>query len=109
MDKVKLARNINIKWDPITDDGVVRMGLLDHAVDADGVTRFVLPEDSYGHIETLAQIKARLIEDEIVDPVTGQTISNVSGAGLMLLIKKVVDQIVVEVEAELVNADQEVQ
>jgi len=108
MEKVKLARNINIKWDPINDDGIVRLGLLDHAVDSNGVTRFVLPEESYGHTETLSQIKSRLIEDEIVDPVTGETITNISGAGLILLIKSIVDQIIVEVEEELANADQEV-
>lgn len=102
MDTVRLVREIRIDWDPTTDDGLVRMNILSHLTDEQGnATEFLSPKSKQFTTRSISHICDLTIDDEVTDPKTGTSLTNVSGAGVMSLIKKISEQIVKEVEEEL--------
>lgn len=97
MNKVKLARSIQILWNPVTDGGRVKLDFFDFMLDENGkVTGFLDPEGVQVHQENLEDVVLKVIDtSDVVDPVTGQQLpENMSGAGIMKAIKKLVDLII---------------
>lgn len=102
METVRLAREIRIDWDPTTDDGLVRMNILSHLADSEGkATEFLSPKTKQFTTRTISEICELTITDDVVDPITNVSLTNISGAGVMALIKKISEQIIQQVEQEL--------
>lgn len=100
LNKVTLAPNIHIKWNPVTDDGNIRLDFREFIIDDTGkVTSYTDLENVDIHFDDISTLAMRVanLGSSAVDPVTGQTLPPVvSGAAIMFAIKRLVDTIIEE-------------
>jgi hypothetical protein len=93
MDKVKLAREIRIDWNPVTDNGSVSLNVFEHIIENEKVTSFLSPVSKELIFHNFTEIRDLIVDQEIIDPVTGIKIENFSGAGVILMMKRLTDEI----------------
>lgn len=89
------ADKITIKWNPATDDGTVDF-MFNKYLDLDGEGTIIGYREHGGAFvitETISSIATRINVGDFQDPITGNTLPEISGAALMVLIKQIVDQI----------------
>lgn len=97
----RLANVLRIEWDPASDDGNITYNINEFLVEDGKATSFHDPRKRIVKDSKISQTALRVVEDAGVDPVTGTSLSSISGAGVMLLIKRITDQVLEEVEAEI--------
>ena len=100
MQKVTLAPNIVIKWNPVTDDGQVRLDFREFVVDpiTSAPTSYADIDKVDIHFDDINTLAMRIAPlGGVPDPVTGETLpQNMSGAAIMFSIKRLVDTIIRE-------------
>lgn len=98
MESRKFAPRIVIDWDPVTDDGHVRLDFYDFLMETgtNNPTSYLNPNKRLSHEEDLQTLGMRLGKtDNIIDPVTGAPLPNrISGAAAMEIIKKITNEII---------------
>ena len=101
-EKIKLADNIVIKWNPVTDDGQVRLDFRDFVKDATGnATSFSDPESTEVHFDPIMTLAQRIASVDYTDPFTGTVLpTQISGAAVMECIKRLVDVVILESEEQ---------
>lgn len=97
----RLANVLRIEWDPASDDGNITYNINEFLVEDGKATSFHDPRKRIVKDSKISQTALRVVEDAGVDPVTGTSLTSISGAGVMLLIKRITDQVLEEVEAEI--------
>lgn len=97
----RLANLLRIEWDPESDNGTVTYNIHDFIVVDGKASSFYDPRSRIQRSASIAETAVRMVEDAGADPITGTALQNISGAGVMVLIKRLTDQILAEIEAEL--------
>lgn len=97
----RLANVLRIEWDPESDDGSITYNINEFLVSDGKATSFHDPRKRVVKINSISETAARTVQDAGNDPITGTPLTAISGAGVMLLIKRITDQVLDEVEAEI--------
>jgi hypothetical protein len=98
----RFADNINIAWQPTTDDGKVDFRFNSYLLDSIGnTTDFIDPKQQNVRSEKINNVAQREIAAGLVDPITQETLPALSGAGVIMLIKAVVEQVRQEMNNEI--------
>lgn len=98
------ADTITIRWNPVTDNGNVDFSFNNYLLDDNGQsTEFIAPGGKRITRESIQEIAMRQLTEAgaLIDPITQEPISAISGAGLMMLIKATVNQIRDELENQI--------
>ena len=102
----KLANNINIRWNPVTDDGQIRFEFLNFLLhESNSLTSLVDVENVQVHYEKIRDIAFKQIDSgAIVDPVTGSQLpEGLSGAAVMTIFKRFTEVIIRDMEIQAVS------
>lgn len=96
-----MAPSVNINWDPITNTGPIAFRMFRYLVQDDVIRQDVDPSPAGSFMVGMENILLRCFVpanpgDNILDPVTGADLSNVSVAGVMTIIKAAFDTLYTE-------------
>ena len=98
--KELLAPTIVIKWDPVSDNGTIRLDFMEFILDDNGSpTAYTNPKDIDVHFLNISDLYEKQLDlgENYVDPVTQESLpSNISGSTLMFGVKRLVDVLIKE-------------
>ena len=96
-----LASNIFINWNPVTDNGKINFHINEFLYQDGSVSEFINKSIAIDKNYSIEEIAQKIVTTDNIDPVTNASLTNISGAGIMILIKRISDQILLEAEQEL--------